>query len=174
MQDIVAIICEGEAEKAIIDLLLESGKLIFKKVDLLDEEVMYRCKVKIFEDQYLNRNFRGRKVRVVRVHDSVKEKFVISRIYSTKISRIDSYITRPEIEMLIIIAENKYDEYKYKYISDTKPSDYCKQVLKFRNVKKYDFVQDYFKDINLLIDTLHKYKRIKDDAYLCIYDLVKG
>lgn len=174
MQDIVAIICEGEAEKAIIDLLLESGKLIFKKVDLLDEEVMYRCKVKIFEDQYLNRNFRGRKVRVVRVHDSVKEKFVISRIYSTKISRIDSYITRPEIEMLIIIAENKYDEYKNKYISDTKPSDYCKQVLKFRNVKKYDFVQDYFKDINLLIDTLHKYKRIKDDAYLCIYDLVKG
>lgn len=173
MRDIVAIICEGEAEKAIIDLLLESGMLIFKKGDLLDEEVMYRCKVKVFEEQYLSRNFRGKKVRVVRVHDSIKEKFKISRVYSSKISGIESYITRPEIEMLIIIAENKYDEYKNKYISDKKPSDYCKQVLRLRDVKKYDFVQDYFRDINLLIKTLHEYKRIKGDAYLCIYDLVK-
>lgn len=174
MQDIVAVICEGDAEKAIIDLLLDSGKLIFKKGDLLDEEVMYRCKVKVFEDQYLNRNFRGRKVRVVRVHDSIKEKFVISRIYSSKISRIDSYITRPEIEMLIIIAENKYDEYKNKYISNMKPSDYCKQVLKLKDVKKYDFVQEYFKDVNRLIETLHEYKRTKGDTYFCIDDLVKG
>lgn len=173
MEDYIAIICEGEAEKAIMDILLESGSLIYEKADLLDEEVMFRCKAKVFESQYLNRNFRGRKVHVVRIHDSVKEKFKISKTYASKIAGIDSYITRPEIEMLIILAENKYVDYKNKYIRTMKPGDYCKQVLRFRGVKKYDFVLDYFKDVNRLIETLRKYERVKNDSYRCIYDLVK-
>ena len=173
MNDYVAIICEGKAEKAILDILLESECLIFDKKDLLEEEILYRCKVKVFESQYLNRNFGERKVEIVRVHDSLTEKFVISKSYQAKISKISSFYTRPEIEMLIIIAENKYDEYKNKCISNTKPSDYCKQVLKLRDVKKYDFIKDYFKDINRLIDVLREYKRVKNDSFLCIYDLIK-
>lgn len=39
----VACICEGAAEQAIIELLLDSGKLIFSYNDLLEGEII-RCR----------------------------------------------------------------------------------------------------------------------------------
>ena len=173
MNDYVAIICEGEAEKAIIELLLDADCLVFNKSDLLEEEVLYRCKAQVFESQYLNRNFGERRIHVVRVHDSRTERFVISKPYQAKISKISSYHTRPEIEMLIIIAENKYDEYKRKYVRKMKPSEYCMQFLGYRKVKKYHFIKDYFKDVKMLINALREYNRTKHDSRLCIYDLIK-
>ena len=39
----IACICEGGAERAILDLLLDSHKLIFKREELIEEEVL-RCR----------------------------------------------------------------------------------------------------------------------------------
>lgn len=36
----IACICEGGAERAIFDLLLEKNKLIFKKENLIEEEII--------------------------------------------------------------------------------------------------------------------------------------
>ncbi len=41
-------------------------------------------------------------------------------------------ITAPEIEMLIILNEGKYDQFKK---SGKKPSEYCKQIFKNENLK---------------------------------------
>lgn len=39
----IACICEGGAERAILDLLLDNHKLIFEREDLIEEEVL-RCR----------------------------------------------------------------------------------------------------------------------------------
>ena len=48
---------------------------------------------------------------MLRVLDSRREKFKISKAYEHKIDVIN-VITAPEIEMLIILNEGKYDAYK--------------------------------------------------------------
>ena len=56
-----------------------------------------------------------------------------------------------------------------------KPSDYCKSILKMPRVKEYDYVRDYFSDIDKLLEALEEYKRCtkKRKGELTIFDLVK-
>ena len=55
MAKYVACICEGGAERAIIDLLLDNHMLVFDREQLLEEEVL-RCRsAKEFEDKYLRK-----------------------------------------------------------------------------------------------------------------------
>lgn len=57
------------------------------------------------------------------------------------------FCTKPELEMLLIIAENKVSEFE-KVKAKKKPKDFCKQNVVY-NRKKYDnstaFYEDYFK-----------------------------
>ena len=66
-------------------------------------------------------------------------------------------ITAPEIEMLIILNEDKYKEFKR---SGKKPSDFCKEDLKMTSVKSYHFVKDYFSDPDILLAAIRKYHEI--------------
>lgn len=151
----VACICEGGAESAILNLLLEHDKLIFKKEELLEEEILRCRKGKDFEERYLRKGFSG-KITVFRILDSRREKFKLSKAYEKKVDVIN-VITAPEIEMLIILNEGHYSEYKK---SGMKPSEYCKIKLKYKNVKLYDFIKEYFSDINSLINAIHEYRRV--------------
>ena len=47
----VACICEGGAERAILDLLLDKHKLIFEREDLIDEEVLKVRNASILEEK---------------------------------------------------------------------------------------------------------------------------
>ena len=40
------------------------------------------------------------------------------------------------------------------------PSEYCKSILKMKNVKSVSFVKEYFSDISVLEKSLYEYKRI--------------
>lgn len=64
------------------------------------------------------------------------EYFKLSKAYESKVDVIN-VITAPEIEMLIIFNEEKYNEFKK---SGKKPSIFCKENLKMSSVKSYDFV----------------------------------
>ena len=73
----VACICEGAAEKAIMEILLDADKLIFKRDDLLEGELL-RCRSgKNFEEQHLrylnkfDKEFEGRGVKVIRYADDI-------------------------------------------------------------------------------------------------------
>ena len=93
-----ACICEGAAENAIMDILLDEELLVFSREEMLEESVI-RCRDgKKFEQ----------KIDVINV------------------------ITAPEIEMLIIFAENQYKEFKK---SGKKPSDFCEENLRMSDVK---------------------------------------
>ncbi len=121
---IKACICEGAAEAAIMDILLDNHLLIF--------------------------------VSVIRILDSRKENFKLSKAYERKVDVIN-VITAPEIEMLIIFNEDKYNEFKK---SGKKPSIFCKENLKMPNVKSYDFVKSYFGNPKILVQAIKKYNEI--------------
>ena len=53
----VACICEGSAEHAIMDILLDNDLLIFTREEMLEEEVI-RCREgKRFEERYLRKGY---------------------------------------------------------------------------------------------------------------------
>ena len=152
-----ACICEGTAEQVIIDLLLDNSKLIFSRNDLLEHEVL-RCRMgKNFEEQYLRKGF-TEQITVFRILDSRRENFKLSKAYQSKV-KVVNIITAPEIEMLVILNEGKYSDYKK---SGMKPSLYCKSILKHRDVKSAAFVKSYFKDIDVLIKAIIEYKRVSN------------
>lgn len=98
-----ACICEGAAESAIIDILVDNNLLIFPRSEMLDESVI-RCRnAKRFEERYLRKGFDDQ-ISVVRILDSRREEFRLSKAYAHKIDVIN-VITAPEIEMLIILNE---------------------------------------------------------------------
>lgn len=175
MSDIIACIYEGSAEKAILDRLLEGNKLVFSYSDLLDNTLIQRTNTHSFCQTYLNRSFGSLKVKIIRVIDNKNEGFPIKHIYKRQISSIETYCTCPEIEILIIIAYGHYDKYIKKYKSKIRPSAYCKTILKISDVKTYDFVYNFFSDINHLIDVLREYKRIHkfENNEKCLLDLIK-
>ncbi len=106
----VACICEGSAEQAIMELLLDDDKLIFTRVQLLEEEIIRQRSGEKFETRYLRKGF-TEKITVLRILDSRNENFKLGKAYKDKVAVID-VITAPEIEMLIILNENKYDEFQ--------------------------------------------------------------
>lgn len=151
----IACICEGAAEQAVIDLLLANDKLIFSYDDMLENEVI-RCRsAQKFENRYLGKGF-TEKITILRILDSHRENFKLSKAYQGKINVIN-IITAPEIEMLIIYTEGKYEQYKR---SGKKPSIFCKEDLGYSNVKNGAFVKDYFQNINTLIAAIKEHKRI--------------
>ncbi|MCM1256987.1 MAG: hypothetical protein NC307_03955 [Roseburia sp.] len=156
----MACICEGGAERAILDLLLDAHKLIFEREDLIEEEVLRCRKGKEFEERYLRKGF-AEKITIYRVLDSRSEKFRLSKVYEPKVD-IVNVITAPEIEILIICNEGKYKEYEREKRKnpELKPSGYCKSLLHNKNIKSYDFVKKYFADIEVLIHALHEYRRV--------------
>ena len=150
-----ACICEGSAEKAIINILLDNDLLIFKREELIEHDILSCRGAKAFEERYLRKIFDD-KISVIRILDSRKENFKISKAYEQKIDVVN-VITAPEIEILVIICENKYQEFRK---SGLKPSDFCKQVLRMPKVKNYDSVIEYFADVQKLINAIRKYKRL--------------
>lgn len=100
-----ACICEGSAENAIMDILLDANLLIFSREEMLEEAVI-RCREgKKFEQKYLRKGFND-KISVIRILDSRREKFKISKAYEHKIDVIN-VITAPEILVNAISAYHK-------------------------------------------------------------------
>lgn len=94
-------------------------------------------------------------VSVIRILDSRREDFRLSKAYEHKVDVIN-VITAPEIEMLIIHSEGAYDKFKR---SGKKPSEFCKTNLGMHDVKSYDFVKDYFSNPQTLISAIKEYRR---------------
>lgn len=166
----IACICEGSAEEAIIDILLEHDLLIFTREEMLEEQVL-RCREgKKFESRYLRKGFSD-KISVIRILDSRRENFILSKAYENKVDVIN-IITAPEIEMLIILHEEQYHNFKK---SRKKPSEFCKEDLKMPDVKSYNFIKNYFFDPQILISAIKKYHAISKipKGEYTLLDLIK-
>ncbi len=177
------IMCEGPNELEIIRLLLKHDKLKFKKEDLLGLVPYHARQIgKSKQIQvHLNMYSGSEKVEVLRIGDKLSDKLKIPKNYESKINcdSITKYCTKPELEMLFIISENKVNEF-VKVKSNMKPKDFAKQNIKHNGVKynnQTEFYTKYFdNNISALVDSIKEYKRIKkshqkDELYLA--DLLK-
>jgi|AntAceMinimDraft_17_1070374.scaffolds.fasta_scaffold06797_2 hypothetical protein len=176
MPDIIACICEGSAERAILERLLEWGCLVFTRDDLLDRQLLdgiYRSP-RNFERDYLSKYFDGSKIKIYRIIDSLKEgtEYKLSKEYIPLLNLVNA-ITNPEIEMIYIISEGYFNEFNQKYKggkNKLKPSEYVREIMRVKNVKKFDFIYNYFDEKDKLISALKTYAKGKTNT---IYDLVK-
>ena len=168
---LIACICEGGAETVIMNILLDNDLLIFNREQLIDENVLPRTSVKEFEKRYLRREF-DQKILILRIIDSRGEEFNLSKAYRCQVDVIN-VITAPEIEMLVIVSKDRYKDFCKSGIK--KPSDYCKSILKIKNIKSPVFLEYYFADHNYLVKSIKEYNRIhkQKSNEASLYDLLK-
>lgn len=159
--------CEGTAEKVAVDILLEADALVFPKADVVD--VTRLRKASDIQDKYLNLDYDW-PLCVVRVLDSRKERFKLGNLYAGRFPVV-SYVTYPEIEVLAIIREGAWRRWRGGRM---KPSDFCKQELGMREVKREGFLRGYW-DADSLTAAARVYRRLSKipKGKLCLADLIR-
>lgn len=173
------IMCEGPNELEIIRILLEHDCLKITSDNLLNLVPYHARQIKKSGIVQNALNLYPGEVKILRIGDALSEKLVIPKKYLDKIISVEKYCTKPELEMLLIIAENMAKEYD-KVKSKIKPKSFAKEHIKCgRKAYKNDtaFYTEYFgKNVELLVDSIKMYKRLKgahkkDELYLA--DLLK-
>lgn len=178
----VICILEGSAEEVIIKRLFENNNLIFKNGDTYDGSRLIRKfsrtrQGRKFARENLEMDYGERYINILRILDSKREKFSLGKVYKERIQsgeiQIFNILTRPEIEMLIIINEGHYQKFTNRK-GGIKASVYCKTELNLDKVKNVEFVSDYFSDVNILVNSIIGYNELhsKKDEY-GIFDLLE-
>ena len=177
----ILVMCEGPNEKAVVNLLLDAGGLEFSEDDLVGWTVYHARQLTAPVIKTALSIYTG-EFAVYRIGDSMTDKLPVPADYQGRIMGVRKFCTKPELEMLLIIAEGKESEFgKVKAGKHRmKPKDFCKANVVY-NRKRYDnstqFYRDYFgADIETLVRVIKKYKQThgahkKDEEYLA--DLLK-
>ncbi len=89
----IACICEGSAEAAIIDVLVDNNLLIFTREDMLEESVI-RCRsAKTFEERFLRKGFKDQ-ISVIRILDSRREEFRLKAAEEAKKTEAEAVLKK--------------------------------------------------------------------------------
>ena len=166
-------LCEGTSEEGIMNMLINAGELIFSREQLVYKKVHRRISVKKVQRKFLNLEYDSTVV-ILRIIDSKREQFNLDKVYAenTKIKKA-TCLTKPEIEILIIIDSNELEKY-YKVKSKMKPSEFCKQKLEMSKVKKSGFIEEYFEyDVQKLIEAIKIYNSKKAGSDFGLFNLLK-
>ena len=174
------IMCEGSNELTIMRILLENGKLLFGREELIGLEPYHARQIASNGQVKTQLNmYPGDDIVVMRIGDVQNEVLRIPRDYKGKIKKIEKYCTKPELEMLLIVSEGLVSEFE-KTKSSVSPKEFSKRYISCGR-RKYDnsaqFYTDYYgSNPVLLVESIKEYKRIrsthkKDELYLA--DLLK-
>lgn len=174
----ILIMCEGPNELKIVNLLLDNNKLKFTRDDLLDMRPFHARQLTSPQLKPALDAYHG-DIEIYRIGDKMSDALKVPKELLPVIKSQAKFCTKPELEMLLIIAENKASDFE-KVKTKQKPKDFCKQNVVFKR-KKYDnstvFYDDYFGDrIELLVSAITEYHRThgkhkSDEGYL--FDLLK-
>ena len=166
----VICICEGTAEEVIMETLLDNQCLIFNRNNLVDRDITRIRTADKIQGRFLNREF-SKPVSIIRILDSRSEKFKLGKLYQDRFSVYPIY-TRPEIEMLMVLAENQYKEFRK---SRKKPSDFMAGFLPHSHIKARGFLERYYSDIDRLLHAICLYSRdAGHKGEYSLYDLLKN
>ncbi|MGN0262624.1 MAG: hypothetical protein ACI4B9_07295 [Eggerthellaceae bacterium] len=159
--------CEGTAEQIAIETLLSKDALIFPKADVVS--VTRTRKAADIQTEFLNYDYDW-PVCIIRILDSRKERFKLGNLYSERFPVL-SYVTHPEMEVLAIIREDAWNQW---HKSRKKPSDFCKQELGMSEIKRANFLKDYW-DADSLTAAACEYRRLSKipKGELCLADLIR-
>jgi len=173
------IMCEGPNELEIIRILLEHDKLVYKADDLLNLVPYHARQIESNAAVKTALRLYPGEVHVLRIGDKLSDDLKIPKEYRQKITCVEKYCTKPELEMLLIISEHKESAFD-KVKSKISPKSFAKANV-FYQRKRYnnatEFYRDYYGErIDLLVDAIRRYKQIKgkhekDEHYLA--DLLK-
>lgn len=173
------IMCEGPNELEIIRMLLEYDRLIFTEDDLLNLVPYHARQIGNNAAVKTALNLYHGEVQVLRIGDKLGDDLRIPREYKGRITDVRKYCTKPELEMLLIISENKDADFE-KVKSKVSPKTFSKENIVYKR-KRYNnstmFYRDYYGErIDLLVNTIKRYKQLKgkhqkDELYLA--DLLK-
>jgi len=175
------ILCEGPNEREIIRILLEHDRLIFGEDELIGLTPYHARQITTNAHVRTELNlYPGNDVLVMRVGDKQSDQLKIPKDYSGKIAAVEKYCTKPELEMLLIIAEGLTEEFE-KTKSTMSPKSFAKAHIRCGR-RRYDnstaFYRDYFgNDPDRLTEAILEYKRSrgahkKDEMYLA--DLIRS
>lgn len=138
------IMCEGPNELAIINLLLDAELLNFSRDDLLGLSAYFARQIdKSTVVQTQLRLYNG-DLEIIRIGDKITDKLRIPKDCEKRISSVMKYCTKPELEMLLIISEDLFDEFN-KVKSSTKPKDFAKTHIRCGN-KRYNNSTQFYID----------------------------
>lgn len=175
------VMCEGPNEKAVVDMLLDAGCMEFSEDDLVGLTVYHARQLTAPVIKTALSIYTG-EFAVYRIGDSMTDKLPVPADYQGRIKGVRKFCTKPELEMLLLIAEGKEAEFEKVKAGKRKmkAKDFCKANV-VHNRKRYDnstqFYRDYFgSDIGTLVEVIEKYKQThgahkKDEEYLA--DLLK-
>lgn len=171
----VLFICEGSAERAILENLIEAGIVNIPPQRIVEDPengTLYTTKRKASDitESFLNLDYGGNPLRIIRIIDSKNEKFTLPRGYESR-ATVETLLTRPEIEILAILRENAYTQWKK---SGQSPSTFCKTVLNMPKIKQYNFIKRYWSDIEQLRQAIYKYQHNHkfESGERCLADLL--
>lgn len=168
------IMCEGPNELEIMRILLEHNLLVFTEDDLLGLTPYHARQIGKSAQVRTELNLYPGEVKVLRVGDKQSDILKIPPEYKNKIVGVEKYCTKPELEMLLILAEGmgaKYDKVK----SVMKPKDFAKENISCGKLKYNNstaFYKDYFGNTpELLVEAIKEYRKhngshSKDEHYL--------
>ena len=170
--------CEGNAEQAIMDLLIDEGKLCFTRQDLLNEKCTQKRTGNHIADAFLGMEVE-RDIAILRVLDRRKEKFILPKEYRlTANIPVFDIVTHPEIEILHIIAKGYYQQFKSQsHGSALSASSYCKRYFSSGrnrvNVKSKQFIAElYENNLECLVRAIKEYKYLANQSDYCLADLL--
>ena len=161
----ILVMCEGPNELAVFNVLLDNSMLGFSRLDLLGLTAYHARQIRLSKQVQLALNMFPGRVLVIRVGDKLNEALPIPTVYREKIIGVYKCCTKPELEMLLIIAEDLRHEYEK---SGMTPKQFAKAHIKLGR-RKYDnstqFYVDYFSPAPKKLQTaIVEYKRIKRHA----------
>ena len=161
----VLFVCEGTAEEVIINKLNAASVFDIEPGNLIDI-TRIRAASRI-EEEFFNVDY-DLPVQVIRILDSRGENFKKGKLYENRYSVVNVY-TRPEIEMLIVHNEDKFEAWKK---SGRRPCEFCADTLGLSQVKSREFLDKYW-DVESIIHAAEIYRRKHKGGpdELCLRDL---
>ena len=170
------VMCEGNNELQIMNILLDNQLLKFTKDDLVDLKIHWARQLKYLE---LNLLLLNQPVTILRIGDKMTDKLKIPSSVAHIVTKenIYKFCTLPEFEILLIINEGLYE--KYKKIGK-KPKTFAKDNIVYNGIRydqTFEFINKYYGERpDLLVDNIRKYKQknknhAKNEYYIA--DLLK-
>ena len=166
--------CEGPNELEIIRILLENDKLCFSSNDLLNLVPFHARQITKSTAVQTALHLYPHPVTVFRIGDKLSDKLKIPKEYEPQIVSVEKYCTKPELEMLLIISEDKVKEFE-KVKSSISPKNFSKNHIGYNRLKYNNstaFYREYYGTrVELLVDSIKTYQQIKrkhakDEHYL--------
>lgn len=158
--------CEGTAEGVVIKQLVDAKRLIVAENRIVKDPITFKPftrlrKARDIEERFFGQNYAvegAEGLLLARIVDSRSAKFSLSRV-NQDAALVKSFITAPEIEMLVIHAEDAYEDWcrKNRQNRQLLPSGYCVQYLGLKEVKAEGFLQEYWSDADKLTSAIQAY-----------------